>query len=513
MRILKHNPRNPRVSLVLLDWGVRESFHILHYLKHQTVDRDAFQVIVVEYYDTVSEPLRQFEDQVDTWLVLDMPRSCYYHKHLMYNVGLLASRGDVLLFGDSDAMVRPTFIETVLSRFERDPLIVYHMDEFRNVRRDMYPFNYPSFEEVLGEGCINNVRGKTKGILEERDPVHARYYGACMCARKQDLIDIGGADEDLAYLGHVCGPYDMTFRLMNYGRRLFWDPEEYLYHTWHPGTDGADNYLGPHDGRNMSTAAFEALCTGRTKPLVENPAIRRLRTGLAGPDEDLLDTAIDPSYFEAFHRSRLGLNPNPPSLRPAVSNKESAIYASHQGLDFYDAGDRVYAVPSGVDFGQLKSTGRLDDERVLCGPSFSAIVSELNCYQTQLLETVGRYNICGVGARFAVVPFEAGPIDFRLPKHRAHPMIVWTDSLAQAREAAARTGAVAETPALDTEAHPAPPSATNSATALPVAAPIQHLIQRVDHLERAVSDIYRSRIWRALVVIGGWLDRIARLFR
>jgi hypothetical protein len=36
--------------------------------------------------------------------------------------------------------------------FEHDPKIVYHMDKFRNVSRDFNPFNYPSFEQVLGGG-------------------------------------------------------------------------------------------------------------------------------------------------------------------------------------------------------------------------------------------------------------------------------------------------------------------------------------------------------------------------
>lgn len=48
---------------------------------------------------------------------------------------------------------------------------------------------------------------------------------------------------------------------------------------WHPGTDGDGNYLGPHDGKNMSTVALDARSSGRILPLVENPAIKTLRTG------------------------------------------------------------------------------------------------------------------------------------------------------------------------------------------------------------------------------------------
>lgn len=280
MRFIKTSARqNPTVSLVLLDWSVRESFHLLHYLARQTAPRDSFEVILVEYFSTVSPAAQKYADEIDTWITLDMPASVYYHKHLMYNAGIEFARGDVVMIGDSDAMVRETFIQTIIDAFERDPEIVFHIDQFRNLRRDFYPFNFPSFEQVLGDQCINNVGGKTAGLVEPLDPLHARNYGACMCARREDLIAIGGADEHIDYLGHICGPYDMTFRLVNLGRREIWSAEEFSYHTWHPGQAGDDNYLGPHDGRHMSTTALEALLTGRTLPLVENPVIRARRLG------------------------------------------------------------------------------------------------------------------------------------------------------------------------------------------------------------------------------------------
>jgi hypothetical protein len=293
MRFIKRSARkSPRVSLVLLDWSVRESFHLLHYLSQQTGSRDDFEVIIIEYYSRVSEALKPFEDQVDTWLVLDVPENCYYHKHLMYNAGIVAARGDIIMIGDSDAMVKPTFIETIIRNFDSDPRLVYHIDQFRNLRRDFYPFNYPSFDDVLGVGCINNVGGKTAGILNTEDPIHSRNYGACMCARREDMIAIGGADMHIDYLGHICGPYDMTFRLINYGRRELWDPTEFTYHTWHPGQAGADNYLGPHDGRHMSTTSLEALTSGRITPLDENEAIRLLRTRATQDADEALKHVI-----------------------------------------------------------------------------------------------------------------------------------------------------------------------------------------------------------------------------
>jgi hypothetical protein len=279
MRLLKRSRRrHPKLGIVLLDWSVRESFHLLHYLRQQAVPRDDFEVIVVEYFDRASAALTRFEAEVDTWALLEMPAACCYHKHLMYNAGIALTGAPLVLFCDSDAMVRETFVAAVLDQFDRDPDIVLHLDQFRNVRRDLYPFTYPTFDEVLGAGCINNAGGRTSGVVDTTDPLHTRNYGACMAAPRADLIAIGGADEHLDYLGHICGPYDMTFRLGNFGRREVWHQTEFLSHTWHPGQAGSLDYLGPHDGRHMSTTALEALATSRVRPLVENAAIARLRT-------------------------------------------------------------------------------------------------------------------------------------------------------------------------------------------------------------------------------------------
>ena len=105
-----------------------------------------------------------------------------------------------------------------------------------------------------------------------------------MCALRDDLITIGGADEHIDYLGHICGPYDMTFRLVNYGRKEVWHNEEFTMHTWHPGAAGVNNYLGPHDGRHVSTTALTALNIGKIQPFLINKAIDFLRSNINIPE-------------------------------------------------------------------------------------------------------------------------------------------------------------------------------------------------------------------------------------
>ncbi|MBF0345012.1 MAG: glycosyltransferase [Nitrospirae bacterium] len=195
----------------------------------------------------------------------------------MYNVGILASRGQVVTFCDSDAVFTPAFVETIVDEFRKDNGIVLHLDEIRNSDRRFYPFNTPPIEDIKGKGCINFKNGKSTGLQDKEDPLHTLNYGACMCALRRDLIHIGGADEHIDYFGHICGPYEMTFRLINAGKKEVWHQSEFLYHVWHPGTDGKNNYLGPHDGRYISTTSLESSSTGRVLPLTENPIIKAHR--------------------------------------------------------------------------------------------------------------------------------------------------------------------------------------------------------------------------------------------
>jgi hypothetical protein len=318
--VFEHNTlASPQVSVILIDWSCRESLHILRYLADQTVPREQYEVIWIEYYNRhpseIENGLKECERLgkppiVDKWIVMGMADNIYYHKHLMFNIGIVASRGKILTFCDSDSIVSPTFVESIIKSFERDKNIVLHIDEVRNTDRRFYPFNYPSIEEIKGKGCFNWKDRKTTGLLDKEDPLHALNYGACMSALREDLISIGGADEHIDYLGHICGPYELTFRLINTGKREVWHQEEFLYHVWHPGTDGVKNYLGPHDGRNMSTTALAVRLTGRVMPLVENPAIKvlRLNQGVKITEESLLLQAIREKEVENWMVDKLERN-------------------------------------------------------------------------------------------------------------------------------------------------------------------------------------------------------------
>jgi len=331
IEFLNSELKSPKVSFVLLDWSCRESFHGIEYFNHQTTPRSDYEIIWIEYFSRKAEQIEIGLEKdkaegnpprVDQWLIMEMPEDLYYHKHLMYNLGIVSARGEIVVLCDSDVMLRPSFVETILQEFEdHKEGIVLHLDEVRSVRKEFYPFNHPTIDQVMEGGCINwsEERKMTTGLIDAEDRLHTLNYGACMAARREDLISIGGADQHIDYLGHICGPYEMTFRLVNFGLKEIWCEKEFLYHTWHPGTDGKGNYLGPHDGFNMSSTALGAIHTERVFPLLENPSILSLRTKAANRSWEglVMQTVSETPWREWTLENLEDLQKN---FKPTVSN-------------------------------------------------------------------------------------------------------------------------------------------------------------------------------------------------
>ena len=498
-----HVPRpGAKVSVILLDWGVRESFHSLDYLARQRLPRSEYEIIWVEYRDRKAAGIEErlaaarrdgAEAPVDQWIVMGVHESIYYHKHVMYNVGIAASQGRIVVICDSDAIFTPNFLTSIVDRFEADPEIVLHLDEVRNADPKFYPFAYPPIEEVLGPGAINWSDGLTSGLRDEVDPLHSLNYGACMCAWRDDLIAIGGADEHEDYLGHVCGPYELTFRLTNYGRREVWSRDEFIYHVWHPGQAGDDNLVGPHDGAHVSTRALEARDSGRSRPCVENGAIEILRT--RGPRDfaRVADRLLPPTYGRDWTREavsthgrhrlwkkltligehrqynliecagdyfaapqRLGavdLNDAAQRDRTEIlkaSNRESLIlrvderenspvpervWGRRGDFRMVEHERRFYALPARAEAapsGDWRSRADLLSADTLSELE-TRLEESLGPLTPDCVETVGKHNLVKFRGRVFGIPQRMGPVDLFDMEERARPGVLWGDSVEEVR--------------------------------------------------------------------------------
>ena len=286
--LVMHRPKpRCRVSIILLDWGVRESFHSLQYLNQQTVARAEYELIWLEFYGRKPIKLREMVFRqgketplLDQWIVAGYGEDTIFNKHRLYNLGVLVAQGHYCVICDSDAIFTPNFVAKLLEGFAQTPRAVLHLDEIRNADPRCHPFAYPTIPQVLGAGCINWHGDVSRGLDNSPDIIHDANYGSCMAASRDDLLAIGGADEHLDYLGYICGPYDMTFRLGNHGLEERWLRDEYLYHVWHPNEGGVNtDYQGPSDGRGMSLRSLESRNIGRVEPCLENPWIRQTRQG------------------------------------------------------------------------------------------------------------------------------------------------------------------------------------------------------------------------------------------
>ena len=444
----------PKVSFILLDWSCRESFHFLNYINQQTVPRESYEVIWIEYYDRRSPEIRDEIEKtkqsgqhpwVDKWIAMDMPQSLYYHKHLMYNIGIALSKGEITTICDSDAIVQKDFVETIINSFDKDPNIVLHMDEVRNNDQKFHPFNYPDIETVIGDGAINYKNGTTTGLLDEEDTLHTRNYGACMSAKKEDLIAIGGADEHMDYLGHVCGPYELTFRLRNFKRLETWHSKHLLYHVWHPGQAGDGNYVGPHDGQHISSTALSALDSGRVHPLLENQAIQYLRESKIESQTIPTDKLIREEYFDHW-------------THEAVS-KSSGLYLWHTAQLLESIGDINIVLHNNIYYGLPQILGPVDlhkDEGrshpyVLSAKSVKKLKTLISkskkvskrkqennsgdsSLSAKLLEAVGDINIVLYDNMYYGLPQRLGAIDLTQKEDRNRPDILSSNSIEKLKE-------------------------------------------------------------------------------
>lgn len=275
-KIIVHKRRKftkpPKVSLILLDWSVREHFQALYWMQKQDVKREDYELIWVEVHDKVADYAME---HADTVITCGYPGR--YHKHVAYNTGVLEAQGDLVCVLDSDAVFPENFISSILDNFETGdreykPLVLMHYEARTNIE-------YPGNENIKS---IDEVKSYPWKELWEN-------VGACMTVRRADAINFGGFDEHKSLRGFYCGPYDLGWRMINAGIPEIWEKPEkcVIWHFAHPAPHSSANNIPDkknkkNDYYNLHLAghalvSVESFSSGRLLPLKENKYIHKMR--------------------------------------------------------------------------------------------------------------------------------------------------------------------------------------------------------------------------------------------
>lgn len=276
-----------KVSVVLNDWSVRESFHGIDTLACQTWPRDGVEIVWAEQFDRAAPAVveRARRGLVDQHLVLGDPPSKIMNKHRLWNEAVLATSGDVVVIGDSDVIFPERFVETVARFFDQHDRAFLHFDEIRSGCRRFYPFPGATTDEVMAAGELLNWDerlGTTRGLAPAVDALpfderqFVRNYGAFLCLRRDDWLRMGGLDEHEVFCGLSNGPYELSARLLHAGFEERWERRVLPIHTWHPYPKFEDLPYMPNV-HQVSLAALKHHHDGDVGPWHENEGIRAAR--------------------------------------------------------------------------------------------------------------------------------------------------------------------------------------------------------------------------------------------
>lgn len=210
-----------KISLIMIDGGFRERFDLIDSLNNQTLAKDKYELIWVEFYEDVDKRLKEKENL--RIVTLKNKKSTVYHSAVCFNEGIKQSKGNLLVIIDADVIVPANLLEDVWNEHKDfdNLLLCYH----RLVE---------SKENHTGNFDIEHL--KSVCYLD-----HPSNTGGCATIRKKTLLAVNGYEMHKSYQGgyHMCDQ-NLLVRLKNNGTLIKWHPSVRVYHPWHPGSGKCD---------------------------------------------------------------------------------------------------------------------------------------------------------------------------------------------------------------------------------------------------------------------------------
>jgi GT2 family glycosyltransferase len=399
-------------------------------------------------------------------ILIDNNRDPEFNHSREMNRLLSMCRTDYLVLMDDDVFVQPGWLEGLLRCLGPEIGVVtpLHLDKQGKL----------SYAGVVM--CPDDT-GHHTHILEAPDEPR-RIQTLCSAVLLIDMLKCGHIRFDERYSKYFLD-IDYGLHVWEEGFQVVCSPYSTVTHvggaTFTQGGVSAVPLLEKQRRTYLAswiyTRRIEALRRGawRTIPEIqgiEDEAVRidRILEDCGSPSEapDLLalfDSFDSYPALQDYMLSRAFTLSRAEDFRSLRTRRLVALLEMHNGARTFEAnfkGVNIVILPSYVFYGLTQEEDMLSYRRIISksyNRSYEAsspdeikemIVQDVNTGkfpdgfsdEVRLMEAAGRCNILSVGARFAVVPWSLGAVDFRLPSHRERAGITWTESLPDAREAA-----------------------------------------------------------------------------
>lgn len=286
----------PRISIIMVDGGFRESYHAIDFFCTQTFPRDDFELLWVEYGSQIHPKLAETVAKYPNARIITLGRTDAYHPSYCFNAGITQARAELLMIPDGDLVCEPDLLQRVWDEHQTNDKLV------------MYLYRYEE-EEAEHQEVITLEHLRRIGKL--RSP---QNFGACLTVRKKWLLEINGYDQyRVFHTGFHANGRDVNVRLKNLGLHIMWHPDIKLYHPWHVFTKAPERYLYGRqtlvsDWRsvNLHTRAFDGIDPARNAPV--------------SPE---LEAMI--AQYEAAYAANAAISPAPSEIAPQPQGLKGAL--------------------------------------------------------------------------------------------------------------------------------------------------------------------------------------------
>lgn len=211
------------VSVLCWDASFREHVDALRCALNQTLPRDRYEVIFVEYYERVNTDAVRLAHEHGNLQVVALGnrhpgKENQHNIGACVNEGLRRARGDLVVLPDADVMFEEDFLEEVIRQHERvEELALY-------------------FHRLVEPKTDRPVPRTIEELKKVARMASAHNYGACPTVRTQWLKAVNGYDEAPVWRGYGGACVDAGVRFKSLGLCIKWHPTKFLYHGYHPGS-------------------------------------------------------------------------------------------------------------------------------------------------------------------------------------------------------------------------------------------------------------------------------------